>query len=327
MTFVRTVLVSPVGTPTQNGAALVAAVATLGSASASNPYLVRIEPGIYDLGSQFLNLPSSVDVEGSGAGVTKLLSAAAPVIVLGTASELRHITVESTAGLAIRTSGRVLHVVAKASGGSSNTGIEAQPAESIIHSTVIVSGPGVVNRGVQIGGSIVLTNVTVETSGASSTNVAVDFIGTGAPRFTNLNARVVGGATSSDTAKAISLQGNSTATLMSVQAVAENGGQFGGTIALYAAQGNHLVTDSTLATKGPFIRNAIQLDSSAFVRVEQSRIMTSGNAYSVSVQSGTTLHIAASRVEGTPFLLFGQGTVVCSAVYNANLTFFPNACP
>ena len=114
---------------------------------------------------------------------------------------------------------------------------------------------------------------------------------------------------------------------MSVNALAENGGQFGGTIALYSAQGNHLVTDSTLATKGPFIRNAIQIDSAAFVRVEQSRIMTSGNTYSVSVQANTTLHIAASRVEGTPFFLFGQGTVVCSGVYNANLTCLPERLP
>ena len=122
------VQVSPVGTPIQNGAALVAAVATLGGASTANPYLVRIEPGIYNLGSQFLNLPASVDVEGSGAGVTKVISAAAPVINLTAASELRHLSVESTAGLAIRTSGRILHVVAKASSGSSNTGIEGQPA-------------------------------------------------------------------------------------------------------------------------------------------------------------------------------------------------------
>lgn len=329
VTFARTVLVSPVGTAAQNGVALQAAVSSISGASPSNPYLVRIEPGVYDLGSQFLLIPSSVDVEGSGVGVTKLISSGSAVIILPAASELRNISVEGTAGGAIQTAGRLLNVYAKASGGNTNTAISAgSSSESFTNVTAVVSGPGVVNRGMQIYGNITLTNVIAESSGSTSTGRAIDYIGnSGSPRFVNVYAHVVGAQTLTDTAHAISMQGTSSGTLMSVYALAENGGQVGGTVAFYTSQGTHTITNSTLATKGPFVRPAIQANTSSFVRVENSQIMTSGNAYSVSVDSGTTIHIAASRVEGTPFLLFGQGTVVCSGVYNASLTFFPNTCP
>jgi hypothetical protein len=48
--YERTVIVSPVGTGTENGQALLDALARITDASASKPYLLYIEPGIYDLG-------------------------------------------------------------------------------------------------------------------------------------------------------------------------------------------------------------------------------------------------------------------------------------
>ena len=42
--------------------------------SASNPYLVKIEPGIYDLEADSLFMRPYVDIEGSGEGVTTITS-------------------------------------------------------------------------------------------------------------------------------------------------------------------------------------------------------------------------------------------------------------
>jgi hypothetical protein len=64
-TYERTIVVSPVGTDTQNGTALLAVVASVTPSEAS-PYLLKIEPGRYDLGSQTLRLKPFLDVEGSG---------------------------------------------------------------------------------------------------------------------------------------------------------------------------------------------------------------------------------------------------------------------
>jgi len=66
-TYKRTIVVSPVGTDTQNGSALLAAVASV-TPSQANPYLLKLEPGRYDLGSQTLLLKPFLDVEGSGWG-------------------------------------------------------------------------------------------------------------------------------------------------------------------------------------------------------------------------------------------------------------------
>ncbi len=328
VTYTRTMLVSPVGTPTQNGAALIAAVTGISTASTNNPYLVHIEPGNYDVGSAVIAPAAGIDVEGSGTGVTRITGSGIYVISMPAGSELRHVTVESTNGSAIGTNGRLFGVVARASGGSSNTAIQGDTlTESMTNVTAIAFGNGVVNRAIQVAGNVVLTNVTADSSGANSTNRAVDYSGSGSPRFVNLYALATGVQSSNNTAQAISLQGVSTATLQSVQAVAVNGGQTGGTVALYVSQGVHMVSNSILSTKGVNVRWAIQANTSATIRVENSQLNTGGYPTSVSVDAGTTIQVAASRMEGTPFLLFGGGTVTCVAVYNASLMFFANSCP
>lgn len=80
--YVRTVVVSPVTpVPTEvaaiaNGLALKAAVDGITDATAANPWLIKIEPGIYDVTPQDgeaiggLEIPNYVSVEGSGENNT-----------------------------------------------------------------------------------------------------------------------------------------------------------------------------------------------------------------------------------------------------------------
>src|SRR5689334_13698640 len=65
VTLSRTIIVSPVVTPTQNGTALIGAMSLIAGASPSitNPWLLKLEPGQYDLGSQSLILLPYVDLE------------------------------------------------------------------------------------------------------------------------------------------------------------------------------------------------------------------------------------------------------------------------
>ena len=99
--FLRTVVVSPAATPTASGNALISALAAI-TASDVNPYLLKIEPGIYDLGTQTLAMQPYVDIEGSGEIVTTITSATNN-FSLGTVnaasnSALRQLTVTGTAG-------------------------------------------------------------------------------------------------------------------------------------------------------------------------------------------------------------------------------------
>jgi len=123
----RTVYVSPVaGNPVASGARLLAALADITTASADNPWLLKIEPGIYDLSGASLAMKPYVDVEGSGEGVTTVQST---VRGLGTVqgearAELRELTVVNKApdhavALASRVDGfTASRVSAIASGGT-----------------------------------------------------------------------------------------------------------------------------------------------------------------------------------------------------------------
>ncbi len=69
----RTVVVKPLtptGSESDNGKVLLNELNDIDDAAADNRYLLKIEPGIYDLENDHLALKPYVDVEGSGEGVT-----------------------------------------------------------------------------------------------------------------------------------------------------------------------------------------------------------------------------------------------------------------
>src|SRR5262249_30040259 len=90
--------------PSSNGTNLLVALAAITTASASNPWLLKVEPGIYDLGASQLVAKAYVDIEGSGSGITVITSSAqgnggpgATVLVnSGTQAEMRDLTVKNT---------------------------------------------------------------------------------------------------------------------------------------------------------------------------------------------------------------------------------------
>lgn len=102
---IRTVLVSPVpGDPVASGTALRNALAGVSSPSATNRWLLKIEPGIYDVGATSLVMRPYVDIEGSGIESTVIRGSgnsdpwAFPNATLQGAdnTELRFLTVQAT---------------------------------------------------------------------------------------------------------------------------------------------------------------------------------------------------------------------------------------
>lgn len=97
--FTTTHLISGANPPLVNGANLLAAVAGAGPNT-----LIKLEPGIYDLGGDQIVLPDFVDIEGSGRDITTIfsdLSIAATPTVIDVASvingEVRELTVAASA--------------------------------------------------------------------------------------------------------------------------------------------------------------------------------------------------------------------------------------
>lgn len=111
--YKQTILVSPVGDGTDtvaNGDVLLSALSDITDASETNPYLIKIEPGIYKLADaegeiEPLYMKAWVDIEGSGENVTKITSvgttsSAGTVSFFGKElhSQLRSVTVVNTGG-------------------------------------------------------------------------------------------------------------------------------------------------------------------------------------------------------------------------------------
>jgi hypothetical protein len=193
----RTIVVSPIGTAVENGTALSNTLARITTASATNPYLLHIEPGVYDLITGTLQMKSYVDIEGSGEDVTTITAAGTtllqgndplwPKSTLSGAdnAELRFLTVRNTGGnenaVAIynrETSPRLTHVTVIAMNGISQTlGVFNNGGTSQMSDmTIAVTGTATV-QGVFIfrGASSALTNVAITASGGSGEGININF--------------------------------------------------------------------------------------------------------------------------------------------------------
>lgn len=102
----RTVLVSPKSTAVQSGDALVNALSKITDAVSTNPYLVAVEPGIYDLGSGSLTMKPFVHILGAGRDATVITSGAnsdttppsQATVILSNHTSLVDLTVRNTGG-------------------------------------------------------------------------------------------------------------------------------------------------------------------------------------------------------------------------------------
>ena len=100
--YTSTIVVGAASTPTANGTALKAAVAAAANeASSDAAWLVKVEPGIYDLGTDQLAMAPWVDIEGSGINGTVIqgsgtFSSGDSVIKGANNAELRDLTVKCT---------------------------------------------------------------------------------------------------------------------------------------------------------------------------------------------------------------------------------------
>jgi len=152
------------------------AMNSITDASAANPYLVKIMPGIYSISSS-LQMKDYVDIEGSGETVTKIVGnglsttvgtqscGGSGVVIGGVAAEIRSLTIENSAATGQENVGyyacrvffghtqKLTNLTISTSGGSANFAI-FNNSDSPLITNVIVSatGPGS-NYGIYNNGS------------------------------------------------------------------------------------------------------------------------------------------------------------------------------
>jgi hypothetical protein len=150
-----------------------------GVPSETNPCLLKIMPGRYDIGGSSLQMESYIDIEGSGENVTKITgsvdSLTAGIVNGADNAEIRFLTVENTNTgndvNAIYNSGgspKITNVTARVTGGYFGRGIYNNSSNAIINNvTVYVSGSGFSFGIENSSSSPVINNASVTASGSS----------------------------------------------------------------------------------------------------------------------------------------------------------------
>jgi hypothetical protein len=317
-------IVAPIGGDFANP---VDAVNEITDASATNPYLVKIMPGDYNLGtSSFLQMKSYVDIEGSGESITIIKGALwmnGDGLVRGANNaELRFLTVDSQ-GWPIATSiknlnstTKITNVTAKAAtSGNTSYAIVNQNSSSTI-TNVSASATGVKdNYGVyNISSSPDMTNMTALAAGGNHDNRAIVNHSQSNPRMTAVTATAQGAGVS--VCVGIANTDDSYPVMNNVSA---------------SATGNYSNLGITFSGNAqPFTLYGVKTSASG-----------SGNDYGFYMWGGIakidnalltgtvmndsgTLYIGNSKVDGQ-VSKYGTATVKCIGVYDGN--YDPVVCP
>jgi hypothetical protein len=208
----------PGDTATANGTALLNNLAAIPS-DPNQPYLIKLGPGIYDLGAGSLQMKQYVDIEGSGENTTIITGhiddVSSGVVQGASNAEIRFLTVRNTGGgtwaVAIYNSSvspKMTNVTALASGGGSgNFGVRNYSSSPTMTNVTATGSGGTYSYGVSniYSSSPTMTNVTASAS-EGDTNIGV-YCNTGTIR---INHSVIKGKTNTvyNTGGATTLVGN-----------------------------------------------------------------------------------------------------------------------
>jgi hypothetical protein len=300
----KIVIVSPKpgDTPQTNGTALLNNLAGI-TADANNPYLIKLGPGIYDIGINSLQMKAYVDVEGSGENTTIITghidSDTSGVVRGASNAEIRFLTVRNTGGgthaMAIynlSASPKMTNVTAFASGGLNNRVVSNTDSSSPVMTNVTVSASGgTTTIGVYniSSSSPTMTNVTVSASGATySFGIIND--SSSSPVMTNVTASASGGTDSCGV-----YNYSSSPTMMNVALSASEGTSNYG---VYNSVGGTITINNSVIT---------------------------GSTYTIRNGTGATTRVGNTKLAGGS--VSNSGTLTCAGVYDENYTFYPSTCP
>lgn len=301
--YTHTLIVSPDADPAEAGRMLRQVVAGIADPSATNAYLVKIEPGIYDLGANSLFMRPYVDIEGSGEGVTTItaaLGSGSGTVVGANNSELRYATVKNTgeAGQQVvaifsdSTSPRLDHVTAVASGGAENYGIHTS------------------------NGAIRLSYVTATATGGAQTFGVINF-----NSVMTVTDSAFSGAGAAVNYGLVSTAGGSMR--MNSSTVTASGGTIAIGVRIY--NGSHTLADMTISATGGTESTGIyngQKSSLPTTNVLQSRVTGSTNSiFSI----GGAIKVGASQLTG-PAGTFDIGTIACVMSFSGSYSPLGPAC-
>lgn len=331
---VRTIVVAPIpGNPIASGNALLDALDDITDNAFDNQYLIKVEPGKFDLGTQSLLMKPYVDIEGSGKhDTTRIVAKGRAAFDGGTVigannCELRDLMVVSlgssqyTAAVAIflqNVNTRVTSVIAEAKNAlSGSDGILILGGTPVLTDVdaIATGAPFATGIALEESTSAKLDRVSSTASGASNTNRAVLVQGQ-TPDDRPVLRRVQIIATGGQNAYGINFRSSDFGAPpleLFETSISVSGGSVKN-LGLFLETGLTSATETQIIASG-VSSTAIWASGAITFRVDRSSL--SGATSAIEASGG---RVAASRLEGalTPGLQ-------CVGVYDAN--YLPLVCP
>ena len=273
-----------------------------GTPSSTNPCLLKIMPGVYHVVSPVV-MQSYIDIEGSGENTTTIIGAisssnpyASGTVTGASNAEIRFLTVANTGtgayteAILNSASFSMLHVTATASGGLHNYGVYNTSSSPTMTNVTATASGGSYNYGVNnISSSPTMVNVTAAGSGAGIVNYGVRNISS-SPTMINVTVTASG-------------------------ALAANYG-------VANDSSSPTMTNVTVTASG---ETAIGVDSFVSGTVKINHSVISGSTHTIINQSGTTLYVGNTQLDGGS--VSNSGTMTCAGVYDGSYTFYASTCP
>ena len=342
--YLRTVVVGPGATQQASGSNLLAALSAVQNANPTpgptTPYVLKIEPGVYDLGSQAFPMRSFVDVEGSGEGVTTITSTAysggatpgTGTVVGADNAELRFLTVANTSGngnaVALYdslVSPRITRVTlsATASGTANGYGVwDSSSSPTLDNVSIAVDGTAAGSATADVGidassssPTVRDTTILVTTNNLNNTGTGLFITGSSQPTLGNVTIALTGPGGVQYGVRSPGVPPSSLTTLRDVViSLAGSGGNQG-----IQNGGAMTLSDTTVTAANGIVSYGFENQGTS-VTIDDSRITAST---ALIISSGTT-KIGASLVSGG--VAVSSGTLVCAASYNSAYAVLNSSC-
>ncbi len=296
-----------------------------GKASPAVRCLLKIMPGVYDIGASTVVMRSFIDIQGSGENVTfiqgNLDSNTSGVVTGASNAEIRFLTVDNTGGgnyaVAILNSSNspsIFKVTATASGGAANNdGVFNYYSSSTMTNVTATTSGGTNNFSViNYSSSPVMTNVTATASGGTYSYGVYNYYSSST--MTNVTATGSGGTYNDGVCNY-----SSSPTMTNVTATASGGTNNDGVYNYYSSP---TMTNVTATASGGTYSYGVYDDATGTVKINHSVISGSTNPIYNSI---TSTYVGNTQLNGGA--VHNSGTLICAGVYDENYTFYPNTCP